>query len=644
MISFFRRALSSWLVLGLLGLILVAFVVTGISTPGALSGGAPTGEEIAKVGRETVHSAEVSQRLQLELQQARAKQPELDMARLVATGAYDQIVNQLVTGRAVEAWARKQGLVATDRMIDGDIASIPAFSGPTGSFDPGTMRALLSQQRTTEAQLRKDVASDIVRRQVLVPVAAAAYAPAGLVTPYASLLLETRSGMIGVVPARAMAGGPAPSEAEIANWYSRNVARYTLPERRVLRYAVFGRDQVAANAKPSDVEIAAAYKQDAALYAASETRTLSQLILPSEAAARAIAAKVKGGVPFATAATQAGFAVGDIALGSLTRREFARTASPAIAAAAYAMPTGGTTDSIKSELGWHIVHVDAVKATPARSLDAVRAEIADRLEKKKIDDALTTLVTRIEDGIADGATFDEVVAQQRLSAITTPALLPNGLAPDQPTWRPAPELAPLLKTAFEASPDDDPTVETVGADQRYALIHVAQVTPSAPVPLAKARAAVIADLLTRRALDRARAVASAIVAKANAGTPLAAAIAQAGVPLPAPQPASARQIDIARSGQPAPPPLARLFSMIAGKTELLPVADDQGFFVVQLNGIVRGDATTLPALVDATRREFANSLAEEYVSQFANAAQKAVGVRRNDAAIARLRTQAVSGQ
>ena len=38
MITFFRKALSSWVVLALLGLVLVAFIVTGIGDPFGGSG------------------------------------------------------------------------------------------------------------------------------------------------------------------------------------------------------------------------------------------------------------------------------------------------------------------------------------------------------------------------------------------------------------------------------------------------------------------------------------------------------------------------------------------------------------------------------------------------------------------------------
>jgi len=50
MISFIRRALSSWIALGILGLVLVAFIITGVGGPGGVSGGGGSGTVIAKAG------------------------------------------------------------------------------------------------------------------------------------------------------------------------------------------------------------------------------------------------------------------------------------------------------------------------------------------------------------------------------------------------------------------------------------------------------------------------------------------------------------------------------------------------------------------------------------------------------------------
>jgi peptidyl-prolyl cis-trans isomerase D len=102
-------------------------------------------------------------------------------------------------------------------------------------------------------------------------------------------------------------------------------------------------------------------------------------------------------------------------------------------------------------------------------------------------------------------------------------------------------------------------------------------------------------------------------------------------------------MDLSRPNQPVPPPLAMMFSMAKGKTKLLPVPGDRGWFVVQLQEVVPGNAAEAPQLVAATRQQFDRVLAEEYAAQFTAAIKKQLGVRRNDAAVAALKSQLAGG-
>src|SRR3546814_13660175 len=102
---------------------------------------------------------------------------------------------------------------------------------------------------------------DIFARQLIVPTVGASQIPRQVALPYAALLLEKRQGHVGFVPATAVAAGKAPTDAEIATFYSHETARYTVPERRVIRYTVVMPDRVADAAKPRDADIAQAYSQ-----------------------------------------------------------------------------------------------------------------------------------------------------------------------------------------------------------------------------------------------------------------------------------------------------------------------------------------------------------------------------------------------
>jgi peptidyl-prolyl cis-trans isomerase D len=635
MLSIFRRGIVSKIMLGVLGLGLFAIVITGFGTGGSGLGGlSASGDTLAETGDERVTSIEVTEQINRQLAAAREQEPELDMGRFLSGGAYEAIIDQLIAAKAILSFGRDVGIAVSKRMIDGQIASIQGFHNLAGQFDEATYRAALARERISEQQLRDDLELTMIQQQVLGPVGASARVPQGLALQYASLLLERRTGSVGLVPAAAMPQGPVPTQAEIAAYYQQQRARYMIPERRVLRYAFLGPEQVANAARPTEQEIQAFYTANAARYGAQETRDLSQVVLPSQQAAQQFAAKLARGTSFAQAAAEAGFGAGDTRQAGQSKTQFAGIASPAIANAAFAAAEGAVTAPLQSEFGWHVVRVDKINRSAARPLATVRGEIEQQLGAQKGQEALADLVTRVEDAVGEGSSYDEVARQFGLSVQQTAPVTGAGASAGTPL---PPEIAPLLKTAFEMAPDEDPVVETIG--NRYALLQVAQVVPAAPPPLAQIADRVRSDLVAKRAADRARAIAASIVAKINAGTPVAQAFGQAGTALPAVQPVNARRIEISQGGDRVPPPLAMMFSMKRGTAKVLEAPNGAGWFVVHLATTEAGDARQEPGLIQETRRQFSQVASQEYAQQFTRAVEQQLKVERHQDAIAATRKQ-----
>ncbi|HEU0134339.1 MAG TPA: SurA N-terminal domain-containing protein [Allosphingosinicella sp.] len=640
MLSIFRRGFMAKIMLVILAIGLFAIVITGFGTGGSGLGGVSgaSAGTVARIGGEELTSVRLRDETQRQLDRLRREQPELDMAAFLRQGALEEVMQQLIDLTASAVFAREQGLGVSRQMIDREIASIPEFHDLTGRFDDATFRAVLARENLTEAQVREDFATRILQRQLLGPAARAAYVPNAIANQYASLLLETRSGIVGAVPSTAMGAGAEPSEAELTAFYRTSQGRYTIPERRVIRYAVFGPGNVAAQSQATEAEIQAAYKSDPA-YAARETRSLSQVVLQDQAAARALAQKVAGGTSFAAAAAQAGFGASDIALGANTREALAAKSSPAVATAVFGAAEGATVGPVRSPFGWHVVKVDDVVISPARPLEAVRGELAAQIQQRKAQNAVNDLASRIENAIGDGSSFDEIVAAQKLAVKETVPVTAAGAAPGIAGWQAPPELKPLLEGAFALEPGEDPAVETVQENQTYAIVAVTRSIPAAAPPLAEIRDRVKSDLIVRRASERARAVASAIVARINGGMAPAQAFAQAQVKLPPVQTLTATRREIARANAEVPPPLAMMFSLPRGKARILAAPDGRGWFVVYLDRIVPGDAGKEPGLIQAVRSQFASIMGEEYARQFTTAVRDSLNVERNDKAVRQLRDE-----
>lgn len=635
MLAFFRRILSSWMAVALLALIMIAFIVTGVGTPGGgLVGGGPGADAVATVGGHPITTAEISRRANQSLRQAREQQPSLTMPQfLAAVGGLGPIVEQTIGANVLVEWAKRHGVAANERLIGGEIGKIAAFHGVTGQFSQDVMNNVLAQQRITFASLHDDIRDDLIRRQLLTPIMAEARAPDSMLRAYAQLVIDQRQGIIGMVPAKPE-GIPAPTDQEVSDFYKAHVARYSLPERRSLRYALISPETVTVT-PPTDAEVAAQYKADAAKYAASETRTIQRVVLPDENAAKAFAAKLAKGTPFAQAATETGLGASDITVGAVTHDAFAGTDGKAIADAAFALSGAGNTAPVKSALGWAIAHVEAITKVPARSLAQATPEIKAALAKKKADDALATTLNQIQDAVGDGAAFNEIVAKHKLQVVTTPPLQPNGTAPTDPNFKPDATVAALLKAAGDATPDDEPTVETLDPTHA-ALLSVASVVRAAPVPLAEVKPRVALDMQVQRAAERAHGIAQTLLAKVKAGQPMAAAFAAAG--LEAPKPIALSQLELSRAGQNVPAPIRVMFRLAPGKADLVQ-GPNGSWFIVKLEQIMPGNPQFLPMVMSATRNELQRSLGDEYAQQFASAARDEVKVKRNPQALSTLEQQ-----
>src|SRR5690606_10060957 len=179
----------------------------------------------------------------------------------------------------------------------------------------------------------------IYSRLALAPASMAPTMPMGIARNYASLLKERREGQIAVLPSLVYAPKEGPTKEQLAAFYRENRSDFIRPERRVVRYAVFDQTALAHAAAPTEQQITARFDRDKAAYAASESRKFTQLVVPTEAAAQAIATKVRAGTSLEQAAREAGLATATI--GPIKQEDFAKQSSAAIAKNAFATAANG---------------------------------------------------------------------------------------------------------------------------------------------------------------------------------------------------------------------------------------------------------------------------------------------------------------
>lgn len=641
MLTFFRSFFKSKIGLGLtfafLGLIAFAFASADVSSTG-MFGGVAGGNRVAVVGDERIDSAELSRATSSALDRVRQEDPTLSMPAFIAGGGFEEVLNQLIDRYVISAFARDNGLRAGDNLINSEIQTIGAFRGADGNFDENAYRQALAAQGLTDAQVRDDIRSGLLAQQIAGPAAFGAVMPQALAKRYAGLFRERREGAIGFLPSAAFAPEGAPSTQQLQAFYEANRGNFIRPERRIVRYATFDNDAIADEIEPTENEIAARYQQDRAQYAASETRSYTQLIVPTQQAANALRARVEGGASLEAVAREAGFRT--VQQEAVTRAELASDASSAVAEAIFGAARGTVAVPARSALGWHVARIDAVNATPARSLAQVRGEIADTVREEKRTRALANVAAEIEERLEEGATLAEVARERGIAVETTQPLTADGQV--YGTDQSAPEvLAPALATAFQME-ESEPQVAEIERGETYLVFEVTRINGAATPPLAEIRDQVTAAWRLEQGSKAARAAADRLIQRLRGGATMAAALQAEDADLPAPETINLTREDLARQqDRRIPPPLALMFSMAQGTAKKLAAAQDLGWFVVDLEEISVGSMEADDPLIGQAREQLASTLGQEYTEQLVAAMRGEVGIERNEDAIDAVRRQLV---
>ena len=644
MLSFFRRVSNSkigtWIMAIVVLAIMAGFALGNLSNFGSgTMGFGMSSNTLAKVGPEDVTDKDVTDAMQRHLEQVRAQQPNADYSTIM--GDFETILDELIDSKTLVAFAEKFHFPLSKRLVDAEIAQIPATKGPGGQFSEAAYQSFLQQQRLTDAQVRQVLASGLLERYLLTPVAANARVSAGMATPYASMMLESREGEATAIPMGAFRVGLKPTDADLQQYYSANRNRYMVPEQRVLRIAAIGPDQL-ANVAASDQEISAYYNAHKADYAASETRDVSQAVVQDQATANAIAEKAKSGATIAAAAAPAGSNAAVTSLKDQSQTAYASVVGANAAATVFAAASGTVVGPVRTTFGWAVVKVDAVKKQGGKSLDQARSEIAAKITADKRKNAVEDMVDKLQDLVDGGNNFTEAAAKEKLQVTTTPLIIADGTSRANAGYKLPAELAPALKTGFELAPNDPPEIVTLPGDKGYAMVSPGEVVPAAPAPLATVRDQVANDWINAKAMDRARDVAAQIEAKVEHGTPLAEAVKGTGTALPPVQPLAARRIQIVSTQGEVPPVLRMLFTLGQGKSRMFPDPQGRGYFIVVVNKIVPGNALLQPALIGQMQNQLQQGLSEDYAREFLSAIRKEVGAKRNEEAIQAVKSRLVS--
>lgn len=520
-----RKGASGWIAKLFLMLLVFSFLIWGIAD--VFRGfGAST---VASVGGTEIPAEAFRAQYQEQVQQigrrtGRAVTPE--QAR--AFGLDRQVLQQMITEATLDAEAARLGLAVSDAQIAREIRENPSYRRPGASeFDPAYFDQLLRANNFTEQRFIAAERKRVVREQVTEALGAGIAVPQTLVDALLRYENEVRTASYILVTPQSAGALPAPTEEQLRAFFDAHKITFRAPEYRKIAVLALTPAALAATVSVSDADARASYDHNTARFGTPERRVVSQIVFPNVGEANAAADKIKAGTAFADIAKARGLTDKDTELGLV---EKGGIIDPRVAAAAFALAEGGTSDPVESRFGATLVHVARIEPGSQQPFEQVQAEIVRDLSLERARRQLLDQHDKVEDERAGGATLAETAQKLGLALRTFDAVDRSGRTPDGAEAG-VPGGAPVVSGAFSADPGIETDVVQLPDNGGFVWYETQAVIPARERTFDEAKASVTERWTEEETAKAVEAKAKALLEKAQAGTPLAQVAAEADLPI-----------------------------------------------------------------------------------------------------------------
>ncbi|HTO30638.1 MAG TPA: SurA N-terminal domain-containing protein [Pararhizobium sp.] len=523
MLEFLRRGSQTWVVKGLMVLLVLSFGVWGVSTslvPG-------TADSVVTVGDIKVSPSDF--RLAYERQIAQLSRQfgtQLTREQAKAFGVEAQVYSQLVAGATLDQLSEDMNLGLSQERLATLISEDPAFKGVNGQFDRLTFSSVLRNAGLREEDYINNRIQVAVRSQIVEALSDGYTPPKVLGDALRLYRNQTRTIDYLLLSNANVDPVKAPSDELLEPWFETHKAEYRAPEFRKISYVKLEPSDIADPASITDDEIRAEYDRRKDSFGTPETRTVEQLTFASRAEADAAAAKLAAGTTFDELVTASGKTASDVLLGDFNRN---RMPDPKLGDAAFAVTADGqTTPVVEGAFGPVILRVTNIKPETVRSLDDVKEELRKEVALANAANEIMAIHDKFEDARISGSTMQEAADQTNLKLVTLDAVDAGGNDAQGDAIEGIPEAKSLLQEAFKADVGAETLPVNLGRDG-YVWFDVLEVTPSRDRTLDEAREKAVANWTAEQQRNALAAKAAELKARVEKGETLAAIAEELGI-------------------------------------------------------------------------------------------------------------------
>jgi peptidyl-prolyl cis-trans isomerase D len=520
-----RKASSNWLgkiiMATVMGVLIVSFGIWGIADIFRGFGQST----LAKVGRTEISAEQFRQIYTDRLQQiGRQFGRPLTSDQARALGFDRQVLQQTIAETTLDEEARRLGLGQSNEETLKTIFDDPNFKGVNGAFDPARFQGMIRQLGYSEQRFVAEQRRISLRRQIAGSIAAGLEPPKLLTEVLARFQNEQRS--IEYVKLGAAQAGTIdpPSPEALAAFFDERKTLFRAPEYRKISFVAITPEEIGKWQDVSDEDAKKAFEQRRDKLGTPERREVRQIVFPNAEEAAAARSRIASGTSFEDLAKERGLGPSDIDLGLIAKSAIA---DPAIADAAFSLPSGEVSQPEQGRFGVALVKVARIEpgATPTYESYApqIKHDIAGERARAKVGE----LRDKMEDERGGGASVVEAAQKLGLAAVTVDAVDRSGRTPNGQPAANIPRGLDVVSQAFnsDVGVDNDPITFNGG----YVWYDVVGITPSRERNLDEVKDQVEARWRADQISSRLRTKATEMVQKLEQGGKLTDEAAQAGL-------------------------------------------------------------------------------------------------------------------
>ena len=301
MMDSLRTAANSLVLKIIFGIIIVSFILTGVS--GYLIGGG--NNYAAKVNDQEISRGQFENAFNSERNRMQQQLGD-QYSELAANEGYmktlrQQVLNRLIDEALLEQYARELKLGISDEQVKQAIFATPAFQ-VDGKFDNSRYNGILNQMGMTADQYAQALRNQLTTQQLINGVAGTDFMLKGETDELAALVAQQRVVREATIDVNALAAKQPVTEQEIASYYEQNKNNFMTPEQ--FRVSYIKLDAATMQQPVSDADIQSYYDQHQDQFTQPQRTRYSIIQTKTEDEAKAVLDELNKGGDFAALAKE----------------------------------------------------------------------------------------------------------------------------------------------------------------------------------------------------------------------------------------------------------------------------------------------------------------------------------------------------